>query len=86
MRLQFIQGDRGPYVANLHPVVCQLERHTTEGYRPDDDGAEIRLRPRATQAAQDCLTNTPAIAILNRVTRLIEGYESLYGLEVLVHP
>ena len=83
LRLQFIQGEQGPYAANLHPVLRQLEGHTIEGYRPDDDRAEIRLRPGAAQAAQDCLADTPAIAILNRVTHLIEGYESPYSLEVL---
>lgn len=83
LRLQFVQGEQGPYAANLHPVLRQLEEHTIEGYRPDDDGAEIRLRPGAAQAAQDCLADTPATSILNRVTCLIEGYESPYSLEVL---
>jgi hypothetical protein len=91
LRLQFVQGEQGPYAANLHPVLRQLEGHTIEGYRPDDDGTEIRLRPKAAQAAQDCLADTPAlaeplqgrIAILNRVTCLIKGYESPYSLEVL---
>ncbi|HEY9622527.1 MAG TPA: hypothetical protein V6C78_19365 [Crinalium sp.] len=41
LRLQFIQGDQEPYAANLHPVLCQLEGHTIEGYRPDDDAAEL---------------------------------------------
>lgn len=81
--LQFVQGDQGPYAANLHPVLRHLEGHIIEGYRPEDDGAEIRLLPGAAQAAQECLANTPAIAILERVTRLIEGYESPYSLEVL---
>ncbi|MBW4474306.1 MAG: macro domain-containing protein [Stenomitos rutilans HA7619-LM2] len=83
LRLQFIQGEQGPYAANLHPVLRQLEGHMIEGYRPDDEGAEIRLRPGVAQAAQDYLADTPATAILNRVTRLIEGYESPYSLEVL---
>jgi hypothetical protein len=61
LRLQFIQGEQGPYAANLHPVLRQLEGHTIEGYRPDD-GAEIRLRPGAAQTAQDCLADTPALA------------------------
>lgn len=69
----------------------QLEGHTLEGYRPDHEGAEIRLQPGAAQSAQNCLANTPAlaeplqgrIAILDRVTRLVEGYESPYSLEVL---
>lgn len=83
LRLQFIQGEQGPYSTNLHLVLHQIEGHMIEGYRPDDDGAEIRLRPGAVQAAQGCLADTPAIAILNRVARLIEGYESSYSLEVL---
>ncbi len=83
LRLQFIQGEQGPYAASLHSVLRQLEGNTIEGYRPDDDGAEIRLRLGAAQTAQDFLVDTPAIAILNRVTRLIEGYESPYSLEVL---
>lgn len=91
LRLQFIQGYQGPYAANLHPVLRQLEGHAIEGYRPEDDGGEIRLRPGVAQAAQDCLADTLAlaeplqgkIAILDRVTRLIEGYESPYSLEVL---
>lgn len=83
LRLQFIQGEQGPYAANLHPVLRQLEGHTIEGYRSEDDGTEIRLRPGAAQVAQDRLADTPAVAILDRVTRLIKGYESPYSLEVL---
>lgn len=63
LHLQFIQGEQGPCAANLHPVLHQLEGHTIDGYRPDDDGAEIRLRPGAAQAAQDCLVDAPATAI-----------------------
>lgn len=83
LRLQFVPTEQGPYAANLHSVLRQLEGYAIEGYRPDDDATEIRLRPGAAQAAQDCLTNTSAIAVLDRVTRLIEGYESPYSLEVL---
>jgi hypothetical protein len=41
LRLQFIQGEQGPYAANLHPVLRQLEGQTIEGYHPNDDGQKL---------------------------------------------
>lgn len=43
LRLKFIQGDRGPYAANLHLVLRQLEGPMIEGYRPDDDSPLLSL-------------------------------------------
>jgi O-acetyl-ADP-ribose deacetylase (regulator of RNase III) len=82
LRLQFLLTEHGPSAANLHPVLNQLQGHYLEGYR-NDDRAKMHLLAGAEAEAEGFLAGTPAIALLDRVIRLIEGYETSYGLEVL---
>jgi len=85
LRLRYEAGHYGPYAPNLNKVLEALERHYTSGYgdsqKPD---VEIELLPGAAQEAQAFLEgHRDEHRRLDRVNRLIEGFETPYGLELL---
>ncbi len=85
LRLNHQAGHYGPYAPNLNKVLEALERHYTSGYgdsqKPD---VEIELLPGAAEEAQSFLEGRgDEHRRLERVSRLIEGFETPYGLELL---
>lgn len=85
LRLKFEEREYGPYAANLNKVLEILEGHYTTGYgdrqAPD---VEIALLPDAAEEAESYLESHPdALQRLNRVSGLIEGFETPYGMELL---
>ena len=85
LRLRYEAGSYGPYAHNLNKVMECLEGHYIRGYgdsqRPD---AEIELLPGAVEAAEEFLdSNSESRHRLARVTELIEGFETPYGMELL---
>jgi len=85
LRLKYQTGHYGPYAPNLNKVLEALERHYTSGYgdtqKPD---VEIELLEGAAEEAERFLSNHSAEhERLARVNRLIEGFETPYGLELL---
>jgi len=85
LRLKYEAGHYGPYAANLNKVLEVMEGHFIRGYgdqqKPD---AEIELLPGAVEEATNFLAGrTESIARLERVARLIEGFETPYGMELL---
>ena len=85
LRLQYREHLYGPYAPNLKKVLEVLEGHYLRGYvdgeRPD---VEIDLLEGATEAATSFLQTDPAATErLARVAKLIEGYETPYGMELL---
>lgn len=85
LRLRYEPGIYGPYAHNLNKVLETLEGHYIRGYgdsqRPD---AEIELLPGAVEAAEAFLQeNSESRHRLARVARLIEGFETPYGMELL---
>lgn len=85
LRLDYQAGTYGPYAPNLNKVLETLESHYTQGYgdtqKPD---VEIGLLDGAAEEAEDFLRNYRAEhERLDRVSRLIEGFETPYGMELL---
>ncbi len=85
LRLKYQAGHYGPYVPNLNKVLKALERHYTSGYgdtqKPD---VEIELLDGAAEEAEAFLSAHAAEhERLARVNRLIDGFETPYGLELL---
>src|SRR5437667_5666465 len=85
LKLNYEAGHYGPYAPNLNKVLEVLERHYTSGYgdtqKPD---VEIQLVEGAAQEAEAFLSNYEAEQErLNRVSHLIEGFETPYGMERL---
>lgn len=85
LKLNYEAGHYGPYAPNLNKVLEVLERHYTSGYgdtqKPD---VEIQLVEGAAQEAEEFLANYEAEQErLKRVSHLIEGFETPYGMELL---
>ena len=85
LRLRFEAGPYGPFAANLNKVLERIEGHLIRGYgdsqKPD---TEIELLPDAAKEADVFLSQHPLpIARVNRVSDLIQGFETPYGMELL---
>lgn len=84
MQLRYEKHQYGPYAHNLNHVLQLMEGKYIRGYGDGTQRAEIRPLPQAIQSAHDFLTNdTAAQARLTRIQRLITGFETPYGLELL---
>jgi hypothetical protein len=85
LRLKYAAGVYGPYAPNLNKVLEVLEGHFISGYgdtqRPD---VEIELVPGASEEADRFMSEFPESgARRERVGKLIEGFETPYGMELL---
>lgn len=85
LRLEFKAAHYGPYANNLNKVLEIMEGHFIRGYgdsqKPD---AELDLLEEGLSKAEKFLDDHPdAVERLDLVTKLIEGFETPYGLELL---
>ena len=83
LKLQFAYG---PYAENLRHVLNAIEGHLVSGYADGGDAPDkqLELVPRALDDAQAFLETAPEThARFERVSALIEGFESSFGLELL---
>lgn len=84
LKLQYARDKYGPYANNLHHVFQTLEGHYIRGYGDRSQEAQVYVLPEGKKAAETFLENNPdANARLERVSRLIEGFETPYGMELL---
>jgi hypothetical protein len=86
LRLKFEAGIYGPYADNLRHVLNHMEGHYIQGFgdgrnQPD---TPLKLLPGASEEAERFLTEHPKTGgRFSRVVRLIEGFETPYGMELL---
>lgn len=85
LRLRYARGPYGPFAHNLNKALGQLEGHFIVGLGDDaKPTAQIDLLPGAVEEARKVLSAQPeARERFERVARLIEGFETPYGLELL---
>jgi len=85
LRLKYEAGHYGPFAANLNKVLEVMEGHFIRGYGDSQKpNAEIELLPGAVDEATSLLVDkAESLARLERVGRLIEGFETPYGMELL---
>ena len=86
LKLKFVKGTYGPYAENLRHVLKAVEGHLVSGYADGGDAPdkELELVPSALDDAHAFLENVPEThARFERVSALIEGFESSFGLELL---
>jgi len=84
LKLPFAKAQYGPYAESLHHVLQRLEGHFIRGYGDRSREASIRLLPEAQKAARAYLEqHSKTHERIERVARLIEGFETPYGLELL---
>lgn len=84
LKLQFVRDKYGPYAENLNFVLQRLEGHYIRGYGDRSRKTEVHLLPGALKEAEAFLEqDQEATQRLDRVSNLIEGFETPYGLELL---
>lgn len=86
LQLRFAKGAYGPYAENLRHVLNAIEGYYLSGYGSggDQPGKTLELVPGAADDARRALAETPATQQrFERVSDLVEGFESPYGLELL---
>lgn len=86
LRLRFVKGPFGPYAENLRHVLHAIEGYFVSGYGAggDEPDKPLELIPGAVQDAQAKLREQPdSLERFERVSRLVAGFESPFGLELL---
>ncbi len=86
LRLKYVKAPYGPYAENLRHVLNAVEGHLIAGYADGGDTPDkpLALVPGAVEEASEFLAqHAESRARFERVTRLVEGFESSDGLELL---
>lgn len=86
LNLKYEKAVYGPYAKNLRHVLNVIEGHFITGYgdAADEPGRPIELLPDAPRAAEGLIASHPDTeARFVRVGRLIHGFETPFGMELL---
>ena len=84
LQLAFVKGRYGPYAEDLHKVLQRIEGHFIRGYGDRSRDASVRVLSDAAVEAEAAVTPDPeASARLARLRKVIDGFESPYGMELL---
>ncbi len=86
LRLQYVKALYGPYAENLRHVLSTIEGYFTSGYLDGGDAPDkqLTLVPGAVENARDVLAQRrETIERSNRVSKLVDGYETPFGMELL---
>ena len=84
LRLKFKKYNYGPYAENLHHVLQRIDGHYIRGYGDRSGRSEVYLLEKAIEEAESFLKNDDdAQERLDSVARLIRGFETPYGMELL---
>lgn len=85
-RIVLEKGEYGPYAANLSKALEEIDGYfiTGYGFNRKDIGRELRLVPGAIEDAKKFLKGrTDTHKYIGKVERLIDGFETAIGLELL---
>jgi O-acetyl-ADP-ribose deacetylase (regulator of RNase III) len=84
LKLNFVKGRYGPYTETLHHVLQRIEGHFIRGYGDRSRDASVEVYSDAINEAKDFLQeHLETLKRLEQVSRLIEGFETPYGMELL---
>jgi O-acetyl-ADP-ribose deacetylase (regulator of RNase III) len=86
LRLKYIKAPYGPYAENLRHVLSAIEGYMISGYGDGGDEPEkpLELVAGATDDARAFLKDHPeTLARFERVSKLVEGFETSFGMELL---
>lgn len=86
LRLQFEAMHYGPYAKNLRQVLIKLDGHFIHGYGDgrDEPTKPLELKADALEEARSFLSqDRETLLRMDRVSKLIDGYEDPYGMELL---
>ena len=85
LKLNFVKDKFGPYAETLHHVLQRVEGHFIRGYGDRSRDASVEVVPEAVATAIELLAAKypDTLQRAARVERLIEGFETPFGLELL---
>lgn len=86
LRLKYAKGPYGPYAENLRHVLNRIEGHFIRGYEDGGDNPikQLELFPEAVKKASELIDKNEELNNkLNKIFRLVDGFESSFGLELL---
>lgn len=86
LKLRYSKAWYGPYAENLRHLLAEMEGNLIRGYESEDDAPdrELALVPGAARKAEGVLASeTETQRRFDRVARLVDGYETPFGLELL---
>lgn len=84
LRLKYKKEKYGPYAPNLEHVLQKIEGHFIRGYGDRTRDSSIRLLKEGLENSKEFLENKPqVIDRLKKVSGVIRGFETPYGLELL---
>jgi O-acetyl-ADP-ribose deacetylase (regulator of RNase III) len=86
LKLRYAKAPHGPYAENLRHVLHAVEGHLISGYADGGEapGKQLKLVPGAVGEAERVLKESSTTRQrLNRVTDLVAGFETPFGLELL---
>jgi O-acetyl-ADP-ribose deacetylase (regulator of RNase III) len=86
LRLKYVKAPYGPYAENLRHVLTAIEGYMISGYGDGGDTPDkpLELVPGAAADARAFLTGHPdTLERFARVSKLVEGFESSFGMELL---
>jgi O-acetyl-ADP-ribose deacetylase (regulator of RNase III) len=86
LKLRYSKGPYGPYAENLRHALSAIEGHFITGYgdAADKPDRRLELNPDAARCAEEFLGNHETTRFhFERVARLISGFETPYGMELL---
>jgi len=86
LKLNFEKNQYGPYAVNLRHVLIHVDTHFIRGYGEGSDSPTkpLELVPDAIKEAKGYLeADHVRQAQMNRVSALIDGFETPYGMELL---
>lgn len=82
--LNFEKNKYGPYAEALNHVLQRMEGHYIRGYGDRSREASVRVLPEGSAAANQVLIEeVGTVERVQRVSELIEGFETPHGMELL---
>lgn len=84
LKLRYVKHQFGPYANNLNHVLQRIDGHFIRGYGDRTQRSQMYVLPEGKKAAHNFLEQHPeANERLERVSNLIAGFETPYGMEML---
>lgn len=84
LKLRYIKHQYGPYADNLNHVLQKMEGHFIQGYSDRNQSSDLYVLAEGRKEAQAFLAaHQDSHEFLERVSNLITGFETPYGMEML---
>jgi O-acetyl-ADP-ribose deacetylase (regulator of RNase III) len=84
LKLNFVKQKYGPYAEELHHVLQRMEGHFIRGYGDRTREVSVNILPDAAAEGEAFLAeNHDTLTRFDRVSKLIHGFETPYGMELL---